>query len=322
MKTQAHGRWFAPALLLTVVLGLTLPLPASPLPAGVERLTVILIFFVQGLTLPTPDFAASLRRWPLHAAVQLTVFLLIPLLGLALDAIYGRFLPPALRHGLLYLCVLPSTVFMSIAITALAGGARAAAVVNAALSNVLGVILTPLWVAALLHTGGIAAAPLQTIETIAGLLLLPLLAGQGLRHVGVARFADAHERAFGNGVQILILLMLFHAFSETRRSGLWAETGVAILLPALACVLLLLALNFGLAGTLSRLLRLPPAERSVMLFCGAQKSLATGVPLAKILFAGAPGLGLLLLPLLIYHPLQLLLSVGLARRRFDSSANA
>ncbi len=318
MKRWFLKWWFLLGLGAVVALAFLAPGPGAPgglLRADTTaRAAVVVIFLVQGLVLALESLRAGLLRWRLHLVVQGFTYLLIPLLGLALDAAVGRHLPPDLRLGFLFLAVLPTTVSTAIVFTSLAGGNTAGALVNAALSNVLGVVVTPLWVGALVEVRGERMDVWPLIGQIAWLVLAPLLAGQLLRLVARRRI-DAHKTKAGNLNSLLVLFIVYTAFCGSVKDGVFLEHGWRPALVALTGSLLLFAIVMGLVELAARLVRLPEEDRIAAWFCAPQKTLAAGVPMAKLLFTGNPALGLILLPVMFYHPVQLLIG-GLLVNRF------
>jgi solute carrier family 10 (sodium/bile acid cotransporter), member 7 len=306
--------WFLLGLLAAVGLAFAAPAPGAPggwlWPAVSTKAAVALIFFVQGMVLALASLHAGLWRWRLHVLVQGFSFLVIPLLGLALDAMIGRWLPDDLRLGVLFLAVLPTTVSSAVVFTSLAGGNTAGALVNATLSNLLGVVLTPLWVSVLLQARGEGSALWPMVRELVGLVLLPLLLGQLARLV-VGGWADAARLRLNQLNSVLVLFIVYAAFCGSVQSGVWTRHGwrPAVLAFAISVVL------FGAVCTLTviaaRLAGLSAADRIAALFCAPQKTLAAGAPMAKLIFATHPGLGLILLPVMFYHPLQLLVSGAL-----------
>jgi sodium/bile acid cotransporter 7 len=269
------------------------------------KLAVAFVFFAQGLTLPAKALKDGASQWRLHLAVQGFGFLIMPLAGIGLDRIFGHLLPPDLRLGFLFLCVLPSTIVMAVALATVAGGNVPAAVFNAVLSNVLGVFLTPAWSAWLMQATGEAQPLGSVLREISLLLLLPLAMGQVVRRLGVEAWADAKRKTLTHISNTIILIIVYAAFCNSVQSNFWSAHGWGTLVAAVIGVMGLLALALLGTALLGRLVGFAPAERIVLMFSGAQKSLATGVPLAKVIFASHPGLGLILLPIMVYHPLQL-----------------
>jgi len=274
---------------------------------------IFAIFFLHGIGLSTERLREGLARWRVHGLVQVFTFAIFPIIGLGLRAAIGPWLAPDLMAGVLYLCALPSTVSSSVAMTALARGDVAASIFNATLSTVVGVVLTPVLVSLLIGAGG-GGMPLGSmIGSVATMLLLPFALGQALRpRLGswFARFKP-WTSAIDRGV---ILLLVFGAFSDSVAGGLWTDHGPSLLLETLALAGGLLALVLWLTTTTSRRLGFSPEDEITTVFCGSKKTLASGVPMAGILFAGNPGLGVIVLPLMFYHQLQLLVCSILARR--------
>lgn len=317
MKEFLQRNWFVLALPLAV--GLAWVAPGVGASGGwlrseiTTKAAVAAIFFSQGLTLPAAALRQGALQWRLHLLVQSFTFVGFPLLGLALDAAVGARLTPDLRLGFLYLCVLPSTISTSVVLTAQAGGNAAGALFNAVFSNVLGVFLTPLWVAWLMKAGGQSLPLGPVVREIVLLLLLPLAAGQAAR-TGLRTWADTNRRRLGDVNSALILFIVFAAFCNSVQAQVWSQHGLGLTAGAMAGVTLVFVLAAGAVEGLARLLRLNRPNRIAASFCAPQKTLASGVPLAKVVFGAHPGLGLILLPVVLYHPLQLLVCGVLAAR--------
>jgi solute carrier family 10 (sodium/bile acid cotransporter), member 7 len=226
-----------------------------------------------------------------------------------------------LLTGLLYLTLLPSTVQSSIAFTAIAGGNVAAAVCSASLSNLVGILLTPLLVGFFMTGDGESGAlSWQSVQVIALQLLLPFLGGHMLRP-WIGTFIDRHKRVLMPIDRGSILLVVYTAFSAAVVGGIWSQVGVPDLLLLLLLCVLMLVIVMGANLGLARLVGLPPADRIVLLFCGSKKSLVAGVPMAGALFPAAQ-VGIIVLPLMIFHQIQLFLCAALAGRFARQQANA
>ena len=280
----------------------------------VTKVAVALVFFMQGLTLPAKALRDGARKGRLHLGVQGFCFLIFPLIGLTLDALVGSRLAPDLRLGFLFLCVLPSTIVMSVVLASVAGGNVAAAIFNAVLSNVLGVFLTPLWIAWLMQTSGISQSFGAVLGEVSVLLLLPLALGQLARRLGAKNWADQSKKRLTHFSNASILFIVYAAFCNSVKADVWANQGLTTLLLSLAGCAILMGL--ALVGTrlLGGMLGLAPAERIILTISGSQKSLATGVPLANVIFGAHPALGVILFPIMIYHPAQLFVCGWLAAR--------
>jgi solute carrier family 10 (sodium/bile acid cotransporter), member 7 len=281
-------------------------------PELINKLGVSLIFFLHGLTLSFEALAAGTRNWRLHLLVQGSTFVLFPVLGLGLLLACGKGLGPELRTGLFFLCALPSTVSSSVALTAAARGNVAAAVFNATLSSLLGVVLTPLWLSLVLGTAGPALPFGSVVADLLLWLVLPLLVGQAARPL-LGALAAKHKPHINVVDRLTILLLVYTSFCDSVQGGVWTR-GAAPLAVAAGASLLLLAVALGSTWAAGRVLGFARADRIVALFCGSKKTLASGVPMARLIFGSQPSLALILLPIMIYHPLQLLVGGWLAGR--------
>ena len=298
-------------LLATVALASILPARGDgALIAGmVADAGIVLLFFLHGAKLSRAAIWDGTRAWKLHLAVLGTSFLLFPMIGLATQQV--GVIPDDMRAGLLFLTLLPSTVQSSIAFTAIARGNVAAAVVSASFSNLLGIVATPLLVALLMRQGG-ASVSLASIEGIVLQLLLPFLVGH-LARPWIGKFVARHKAKIGWVDRGSILLVVYAAFSAAVVEGLWqsVSAGELALLAGVSCVMLVIVLVLTLG--LGRLIGLTREDAIVLQFCGSKKSLATGVPIAGVLFPAA-AVGPILLPLMLFHQIQLMVCAVLARR--------
>ncbi|MFT7775770.1 bile acid:sodium symporter family protein [Roseateles sp.] len=309
-------------LSLLASVGLAMLLPAQgrgvALLQGLTQAAIALLFFLHGSKLSRRAVWEGLLHWRLHAVVFAATFVLFPLLGLALRPWLEPLVGPTLYLGVLFICALPSTVQSSIAFTSVARGNVAAAMCSASTSNILGMALTPLLMAAMARwvgaaaEGGAVQLSWHTFEGIVGTLLLPFVAGQLLqgwtgawvaRHKGWIRWSD----------QGTILLVVYGAFSAATVQGLYRHLPPATLLALLGICALLLAIVMPLLMVISRRLGFSREDEIAIVFCGSKKTLASGVPMAQILFAGQ-AVGLLVLPLMVFHQLQLMVCAPLARR--------
>ena len=308
--------WFLIGMGLAVASAWLLPDPGAKggvlHPELLNKVGVSLIFFFHGLTLSFAAMAAGARNWRLHALVQLSTFLVFPVLGLLLIWALGPSIGRELRTGLFFLCALPSTVSSSVALTATARGNVPGAVFNATLSSLLGVLLTPLWLGLVLGAGGHSLPLGRVVLDLMLWLVLPLLIGQSLRPVFGA-LAMRHKARISVLDRLTILLLVYTSFCDSVKAGVWSA-GVAPLLITTLGSVVLLALTMLFVTAASRALGFTLADRIAALFCGSKKTLASGVPMARLIFGANPGLGVILLPIMIYHPLQLLVGGWLAGR--------
>jgi len=306
---------FIPILLATVVLATLFPAagPAADRLGTLATAAVMLLFFLHGIKLPRENLVAALVNWRLHLFILGTTYVAFPLLGLAVSKLWPSLLPANLWAGVLFLCALPSTVQMSIAFTSIARGDVAASVTSAAMSNLLGIVLTPLLAGALLHAQNGAGVPLSGVWKVVKQLLLPFVAGH-LLHPLLADWAARRRLLISWSDRLTILLSVYSAFSAAVIDGIWSRIPLStLLLTALVCAAMLaLAMLFLLNG--ARLAGLPRAEQRSALYCGAFKSVVSGVPMARVLFPSGE-IGAMILPLMMYHQLQMMVSATLAPRQ-------
>jgi sodium/bile acid cotransporter 7 len=307
---------FTVMLLCSVAIASVLPCQgqAAVVFSNITTVAIGLLFFLHGAKLSREAMVSGLTNWRLHLLVLASTFVMFPLLGLAIKPLATSVLPPELYVGILFLCTLPSTVQSSIAFTSVAKGNVAAAVCSASASNFAGIFITPLLVGTLIVQG--AAAPggstMDAVLSIVKQLLLPFLAGQFLRP-WIGAWVDRHKPMLKIVDQGSILLVVYTAFSESVNEGLWHKLSLPTLvgLGVLCCVLLAIAL--GLATFASRRLGFSREDEITIVFCGSKKSLSSGVPMAKVLFA--PGaLGMVILPVMLFHQIQLMVCAVLAAR--------
>lgn len=321
LSSTAHKLAIEPytvALLGMVVLASFLPASGEVAVAlgHVTTVAIGLLFFLHGAKLSREAIVAGMLHWRLHLVVLASTFVMFPLMGLALKPLALAVLTPDLYLGILFLCVLPSTVQSSIAFTAMARGNVAAAVCSASASNFLGIFLTPMLVGALIVAGsdvsaggaGMGAQVLTIVEQ----LLLPFLAGQLLRP-WIGAFIDRHKPLLRYVDQGSILLVVYTAFSESVTEGLWQHISGATLAALIGVCCLMLIIALGLATWTSRRLGFSKEDEITIVFCGSKKSLATGVPMAKVLFAPS-ALGMIILPVMLFHQIQLMVCAVLAQR--------
>lgn len=305
---------FTMALVATVGLATVLPVQGQ-IAHWVHYLAeaaIALLFFLHGARLPREEVVAGMAHWRLHLLIFSLTFVAFPLIGWAVvSTLPHSLLPPALAIGVQFLCLLPSTVQSSIAFTSMARGNVAAAVCSSTLSNISGILMTPLLVALFLKVQGTALS-LDTLQTIAAQLLLPFVAGQLLRR-WVGAWAARHKAMLKFTDRGSILLVVYIAFSEAVVNGLWHQVPPAALGMVVLIDCAILALFLVGTTLLSRRLGFSRADEAVIVFCGSKKSLVSGVPMAGVLFAPATA-GLVLLPVMVFHQIQLMVGAVLARR--------
>jgi sodium/bile acid cotransporter 7 len=302
---------FLLCLLLTLGIATVLPCHGAAVPVfkGLAIGLVGLMFFLQGARLSRAAVIRGLTAWKLHLTILCCTFALFPLLGLGLQALAPGLLLPDVWTGILFLCCLPSTVQSSIAFTSIARGNVPAAVCSATASNILGIFLTPLLVGLVLAKEGAQSGGALNIVYQ---LLLPFVLGQVLQP-WIGGWAQRHKKLLSLSDRGSILVVVYAAFSEAIMQGLWhqlplEQLGTIALVDSLLLALVLIVTQLG-----SRALGYDRADEVAIVFCGSKKTLASGVPMANVLFP-ASSVGLVVLPLMLYHQIQLFVCAFLAQR--------
>ena len=287
---------------------------ASPVPW--KLLTtggVALIFFFYGLRLSLEKLRAGMRNWRLHVVVQLVTFVAFPLLALAVRPFFGSEKADLLWQSIFFLCTLPSTVSTSVVMVSIAGGNLPAAIFNASISSLIGIVLTPVWTSLILHTGTGGGHLWRLALDLTWQVVLPAVAGV-LLNARFGSFAERHRQTLRTFDQVIILLIVFTSFCESFAQGVFRSYGPTdILLLGLGMVALYF-LIFGVVWGLSQVLGFAREDRIVALFCGSKKSLVHGSVMASLLFPATAATGALLLPLMLYHALQIILASIMAQR--------
>ena len=272
---------------------------------------IALLFFLYGARISPQAVWQGLLHWRLQGLVFLFTFAFFPLVGLAMAPLANHVLPAELALGLLYVCLLPSTVQSSIAFTSIAGGNVPAALTSASLSNLLGVVATPLLVLALAQGQG-GALDFSSVEKIALQILAPFLVGQLVRPL-IGGWLTRHKAVTGFVDRGSILLVVYAAFSDGMVAGVWTQVGWRDLLLVVAFDIAILLVVLAATTQAARRLGFTRADEIAIVFCGSKKSMATGIPMANILFAGQ-AVSLVVLPLMLFHQIQLFACAAIARR--------
>jgi sodium/bile acid cotransporter 7 len=301
-------------LMLLATVGLAFAVPARGGAKSVADIGVYAavagLFFLYGARLSPAAVWAGITHWRLQALVFASTFLLFPLIGLALGAAIKPFFPADITIGLMFLCVLPSTVQSSIAFTSIARGNIPAALCSASLSNMAGVFVTPLLSALMFPSGG--GVSTSAFGEIALQILLPFALGQAVRP-WIGAWLLRHRMITSVVDRGSILLIVYAAFSAGMVAGVWSRLSLANLAAVGALDLVVLGLVILATTQLSRRLGFSTEDEIAIVFCGSKKSLAGGLPMASILFPGH-AVALIVLPLMIFHQAQLFVCATLARR--------
>lgn len=278
---------------------------------GITTISIGLLFFMHGAKLSREAIVAGATHWRLHLLVFACTFAMFPLLGLALRPLLGPLVTPELYVGILFMCAMPATVQSSIAFTSMARGNVAAAVCSASASSLLGIVVSPLLVGAMLAQHG-AAVSLEAFGAIVMQLLAPFAAGQIARR-WIGGWVDRHHRALGLIDRSSVLLVVYSAFSASVIEGLWRQTPAHALVGLLLACSVLLALALLATTQLARRLGFNREDEIAIVFCGSKKSLSNGIAVARVLFVGHT-VGAVVLPLMLFHQIQLMVCAALARR--------
>jgi solute carrier family 10 (sodium/bile acid cotransporter), member 7 len=308
------------ALILLAYLWPDIGKEEGPLPlAEVTTYGVALIFFFYGLRLSPEKLRAGLSEWRLHLVVQSTTFLLFPLLVLPAWYLWGSPDNEPLWLGAFYLAALPSTVSSSVVMVSIAGGNLPAAIFNASISSLLGVVLTPLWMGLFLQSQSGSFDFWTVLGKLVLQVLVPALLGIAL-HRRFGHLAERYRKELKYFDQTIILLIVYAAFCDSFARQLFRGLGGWDILLLGLLMSGFFFLVFGLVQLISRALGFSRENKITALFCGSKKSMVQGTVMSRVLFPDANTVGLVLLPLMLYHALQLIYASILAQAMARRSA--
>lgn len=305
---------FTILLLCTVALASVLPIhgAAAGYFAQATKLAIAALFFLHGARLSREVVVSGLLHWRLHLLILAVSFAIFPLLGYGLGLLLSGLLPAALVLGIMYICVLPSTVQSSIAFTSMAGGNVPAAICAASASNIIGMVVTPLLCGVIFTVGGHNGVSLDAVLQIFVQLLLPFILGQ-LLQPWVGNWVRARKSLLMPIDRGSILMVVYGAFSEAVIEGIWHNYSVGDIGVVVAIDIVLLALVLAVTMFGSRAMGFSRADEIAITFCGSKKSLASGVPMASAIFAGQT-IGAIVMPLMLFHQIQLMACAVIAQR--------
>ena len=302
---------FLAAILLTVAFATVMPArgDAAAAVGWLADAAIVLLFFMHGAKLSPQEALVGARHWRLHVMVFLSTFALFPLLGISARVLAPNFLPGPLWAGVILLTALPSTVQSSIVFTSVAGGNVPAAMCSATASSLLGVFLTPLIAGFLLASHGLDISA-RSVLGIVLQLLVPFVAGQLLRP-WIGAYLTRHPRALKSVDYGSVLILVYTAFSHGVVDGIWHQIDAGDLFKVALVDIAMLAAVMAILTFGSRQLGFSRADEIAIVFCGSKKSLVNGVPIASLLFAGH--VGLVVIPLMLFHQMQLMVCASLAQ---------
>ena len=302
-------------MLIAVVLTASFLPATGDIAAVLETVTtgaIALLFFLHGAKLSRKAIVDGIMHWRLHLFVVCSTFVLFPLLGWALKPVLAPLVSPAIYVGVMFLCVLPSTVQSSIAFVSMARGNIPAAICSASASTLLGVFITPLLVSIFVTESGAGGSFVDAVVKILLQLMLPFALGH-LMQPWVGPFIKKHSKLTKVVDQGSILLVVYTAFSAAVVQGIWKQVSVSTLAGLLVICAIILALALFTTTFLSRKLGFSKEDEITAVFCGSKKSLVSGVPMAKVLFASST-VGMMVLPLMLFHQMQLMVCAVLAAK--------
>lgn len=302
---------FLLGLLGAVLVGINFPGLSALNPEGVATSAIVIgMFFIIGMTLPSESIIKGIIRPKTHIYLQCVIFIINPVIFFIMTYLTKSWLHPQLYAGILALSVLPTTISSSTIYTQNSGGNTVAAMFNSVLSNSAGIIVSPLLLSILLNTSGHSVPAEILIQVVRSLFfksLAPLLAGQLLRWKG-ERMINHHLNRLKAANNILILLLVLLSLANSAESPSFISNLPYLGLPACIMVIGHLAVLFVITR-LNIFLKLPEDDRIAAVFTGSQKTLGMGVPLISTFFSQSPEmLGLVLLPILFYHPMELVIA--------------
>ncbi|HBV77129.1 MULTISPECIES: bile acid:sodium symporter family protein [Vibrio] len=309
--------WFLACMVVAIVLAALIPQVGQS--DGILHLNkvtdigIALVFFLHGIGLSPQALKNGVSNWKLHLFVQCATFVIYPMLWVIFGQGMLSIMPHALAFGFCFLFVLPSTISSSVAMTAIGKGNIPGAIFNASLSSILGIVITPLLIQLFMGFEGVQLDIMSSVMSISKMLLLPMIIGQVLRPLLLSTF-EKHKNIVNKLDKYVILLIVFNAFSDSVSEGVWHSFSFEyVAMSVLICSVVLVSIVQLMVWTTKRL-GFSHADEVAAVFCGSKKTLAAGIPMAKVIFGSDPRLGMILLPIMIYHPLQIFYCAVLANR--------
>ena len=274
---------------------------------------VAIVFFLHGLGLSPAAIKAGISNWRMHIYIQVATFVAYPLLWVVFGDLFLAYMPAALAFGFCYLFVLPSTISSSVAMTSVGKGNVPGAIFNASLSSILGIFITPLLIQLFMGFEGVELDLMTSIISISKLLLLPMILGQLARPL-LLKFAEKHKAVVNKVDKYVILLIVYNAFCNSIVNGIWSSFSIEMLITSFVLCVVILLIMVHLIQWGARKSQFALADEVAAVFCGTKKTLAAGIPMATVIFGSDPKLGMILLPIMLYHPIQIFYCAILASR--------
>ncbi|MGS2761060.1 bile acid:sodium symporter family protein [Sinomicrobium sp. M5D2P9] len=301
---------FVLALILSVVTAYFFPgagIEGSGFPIKtISSIGISLIFFFYGLKLSPDKIKKGLNNWKLHLVVQLSTFVLFPLLVLPFYALMQNTEQHTLWLAVFFLAALPSTVSSSVVMVSMAKGNIPAAIFNASLSGIIGILITPLWITPFLEQANTDIDFGHIYTQLAIEVIIPVILGILLQPLG-GKIANRYSKQLSFFDKSIILLIVYKSFAGSFHSGIFSQIQWYDILLLIGIALSLFFAAYGLIYVLSGILGFNREDRITALFCGSKKSLVHGTVMSKVLFSKLSTAGIILLPLMLYHGLQILI---------------
>lgn len=288
--------------------------PESKIPIDtISAIGISLIFFFYGLKLSPAKLKAGIKNWKLHVLVQGSTFLIFPLLILVFRPFIQNEAQETIWLAFFFLAALPSTVSSSVVMVSIAKGNIPAAIFNASISGIIGVVLTPLWMGLFVQSAQTDFDFTDIYIKLFVQIILPVVVGILLQRF-LGEFAQKHNKRLTLFDKSVILLIIYKSFAESFEGDIFSTVSILDLLMLFVAVLILFGIVFFLTGFLAKKMRFNTADQITAQFCGTKKSLVHGTVFSKIIFGKLASIGIILLPLMIFHAIQLLIISTVASR--------
>jgi len=301
--------YFITGLLLTILIAWLKPglgMDTHPVNLGmVINIGLILVFFFQGLKLDIGKIQHGMKNWLLHVMIQFTTFFVFSLIVLLFYPLLGDSHLNIFWMGMFFLAALPSTVSSSVVLVSIAGGNIPAAIFNAGISGLIGIIMTPFWMGLFIMDKSMGIDFTAVLLKLLTQIILPVVVGLVLNKF-LKQWTNKLQRTIAIFERIMILLVVYKSFSHSFMDDVFSSVSLLTLGGVLLSVILLFFLVLNFTGLAGRWLHFSHEDRITMQFAGTQKSLVHGSVYANILFRDLPAAGILLLPVIIYHGFQLI----------------
>lgn len=294
-------------------------IPESKIPIDtISAIGISLIFFFYGLKLSPTKLKEGIKNWKLHLLIQASTFLIFPLLVLLFYPLIKNETQETIWLAFFFLAALPSTVSSSVVMVSIAKGNIPAAIFNASISGIIGVVLTPLWMGLFVQQTGTDFSITDIYVKLIVQIILPVVFGILLqRFLGV--FALKHSKLLTRFDKSVILLIIYKSFASSFADNLFSTVSILDLLMLLVSVFLLFGILFFLTGFLAKKMQFNTEDQITAQFCGTKKSLVHGTVFSKIIFGNMASIGIILLPIMLYHAIQLLIiSIVASKRSFKA----